>query len=461
MSALTALRIRALSRAVHGPVLRPGQDGYAREVAGFNLATTHTPDIIVGATRAADVVAAVSWAAASATPVAVQATGHGANLAVDHGLLISTARMTGVEIDPNTRTATVGAGARWRHVLDAAAPHGLAALNGSSSDVGVVGYTVGGGLPVLGRAFGYAAEWVRSFQVVTAEGTLREVDATHEPELFWALRGGKGNVGIVTSLVCELLPLRRIYGGGLYYPGEHAADLLRAYAAWVRTLPDNLCTAFTLLRLPPFPDVPEPLRGRFVARVAVAYPGDPSRGARLIAPMRAAAPLLIDTVTEMDYLDVDRIYQDPEHPLPVREGCTLLRDLTPAVVETLLDEAGPDAPCPLLMVEIRHLSGRLSQAPTVEDAICARDASFLVETVGILAGPHAQAVPAATAGLHAALAPYSTGRTMVNLHGTPGDDTDRARAWTPEVHTRLRRVKAGYDPANLIRFGHAVTPAMA
>ncbi|HZD38677.1 MAG TPA: hypothetical protein VE664_08565 [Actinomycetes bacterium] len=98
----------------------------------------------------------------------------------------------------------------------------------------MVGYTVGGGLPVLGRAFGYAAQWVRSFQVVTAEGTLRDADATHEPELFWALRGGKGNVGIVASLACELLPLRRLYGGGLHYPGEHAADLLRAYAAWWR-----------------------------------------------------------------------------------------------------------------------------------------------------------------------------------------------------------------------------------
>jgi hypothetical protein len=294
-----------------------------------------------------------------------------------------------------------------------------------------------------------------------AAEALRDVDATHGPELFWALRGGKGNVGIVTSLVCELLRLRRIYGGGVYYPGEHAAGLLRAYAAWAPTLPDNMCTAFTLLRLPPFPDIPEPLRGRFVARVAVAYPADPSQGARLIAPMRAAAPVLIDTVTKMDYLDVDRIYQDPEHPLPVKEGCTLLRGLTPAAVETLLDQAGPDAPCPLLMVEIRHLGGKLARAATVEDAICARDASFLVETVGILAGPHAEAIPAATAGLHAAMAPYSTGRTMVNLHGTPGDEADRARAWTPEVYTRLRRAKASYDPANLIRFGHTVTPTMA
>ncbi|QOV41539.1 FAD-binding oxidoreductase [Streptomyces ferrugineus] len=445
---------------IHGPVLRPGDDGYADEVIGFNLAALHTPDVVVGATGADDVVAALRWATATGTPVAVQATGHGANFPIDHGLLISTARMTDVRIDPAQRLATIAAGAKWRHVLDAAALHGLAALAGTSTDAGAVGYTLGGGLPVLGRAYGYAADMVRSFQVATPDGTLRECDADHEPELFWALRGGKGNVGVVTSMTCELLPLPTILGGGVYCPGEHAETVLRTWADWTRTVPDEMCSAFTLLRLPPIPEIPEPLRGGFWARVAIAWPGDPAEGERLLAPVREAAPVAVDTVEEMPYAALDRIHMEPQDPLPAREACALLRDLTPDAIRTFLAEAGPEVPDhPLLMVEIRHMGGALSRPARQDDAICARDADYILETVGVLAAPPAaQAIEQATASLYTAMSPYGTGHTMVNLHGTPGDDTDRARPWTPEVYHRLRQDKSTYDPANLLRFGHTVSP---
>lgn len=444
---------------VRGPVLRPGDDGYADEVTGFNLAALHTPDVVVGATGVDDIVAALRWASATGTPVAVQATGHGANFPIDHGLLISTARMTDVRIDPDRRLATVAAGARWRDVLEATAPHGLAALCGTSTDAGVVGYTLGGGLPVLGRAYGYAADLVRSFQVVTPDGTLRESDPEHEPELFWALRGGKGNVGVVASMVCELLPLDTIYGGGVYCPGEHAEVLLRTWTDWTRTLPDAMCSAFTLLRLPPLPEIPEPLRGGFWARVAIAWPGDPAEGERLLAPIRAAAPVSVDTVEVMPYAAMDRIHMEPQDPLPARESCALLRDLGPEALRTFLSQAGPDVmDYPLLMVELRHLGGALARPAPHEDAICARDAEYILETVGVLAAPPAaQAIEQATTSLYEAMSPYGTGHTMVNLHGTPGSASDRARAWSPEVYDRLRKDKSAYDPANLLAFGHTVT----
>jgi hypothetical protein len=452
-------RLFALSE-IRGPVLRPGDDGYAEEVTGFNLAALHTPDVVVGATGVEDVVAAMRWASATGTPVAVQATGHGANFPIDHGLLISTARMTGVRIDPDARTATVDAGAKWSHVMAAGAPHGLAGLSGTSTDAGVVGYTLGGGLPVLGRAYGYSADLVRSFQVVTPDGTLRETDPDHEPELFWALRGGKGNVGIVTSLVCELLPLPRLLGGGVYCRGEHAEALLRAWADWTRTVPDEMCSAFTILRLPPIPQIPEPLRGGFWARVAIAWPGDPDEGEALIAPIRAAAPVAVDTVEVMEHAALDRIHVEPQDPLPARESCLLLRDLPPDALRAFLDQVGPAAgDHPLLMAELRHMGGALARPAAVEDAVCSRDARYFMDAVGILAAPPAaEAVEQATAALTDAMAPYGTGRTMVNIHGTPGDETDRARAWTPEVHDRLRHDKATYDPANLLRYGHTVTP---
>jgi FAD/FMN-containing dehydrogenase len=443
---------------IRGPVLRPGDEGYAEEVAGFNLAALHTPDVVVAASGADDVVAALRWASATGTPVAVQATGHGANFPIEHGLLISTAGMTDVRVDPERRTATVAAGAKWRDVLAASAPHGLAPLNGTSTDAGAVGYTVGGGLPVLGRTYGYAADLVRSFQVVTPDGLPREADPAHEPELFWALRGGKGNVGVVTSMVTGLLPLRTVFGGGLHSPGENAEALLKAWAEWTRTVPEEMCSAFGILRLPPIPQLPEPLRGGFWARVAITWTGDPDEGEQLLAPIRAAAPVAVDLVEEMPYTAMDRIYMEPQDPLPARESCLLLRELTPDAIRAFLDEVGPDVPdCPLLVAQIRHMGGALARPARTEDAICARDAHHLLETVAVLPSPPvAAAVERATASLHTAMAPYGTGRTMVNIHGTPGDAADRARAWTPEVYDRLRRAKRTYDPHNLLRFGHTV-----
>lgn len=446
---------------IKGPVLRPTDEAYATEVTGFNLAAPHTPDVVIGATGTDDIVTALRWASATHTPVAVQATGHGANFPIDTGLLINTSRMTDVHIDPETRTATIAAGAKWRHVIDAAAPHGLATLNGSSTDVGAVGYTLGGGLPVLGRAYGYASDLVRSFKVVTPDGTLHETTATQEPDLFWALRGGKGNIGIVTEMVTELPALSRILGGGIYCAGEDAEPLLRAWAEWTPTVPDEMCTGFTLLRLPPLPEIPEPLRGRFWSRVAVAWTGTEDEGQELLTPLRNAAPVVFDTVTEMDYTAVDMIYQDPHDPLPARESCGCLGELTPDAVTALLDEAGPSAQdYALLLVELRHMGGALSRPATTEDAICARNAAYLLEAVGVLAGPEAAAaVETATTALYEAMSPYATGCTMPNLHGRPGDAKDRARAWTPEIYDRLRRTKETYDPQNLLRYGHTVTAA--
>jgi hypothetical protein len=446
----------SLADRVHGPVLHRGHPGVTDEVAGFNAATVHDPETVVGATCTADVVGAVRWAAEHGRPVAVQATGHGAGTAVGEGLLVSTRRMNDVAVDPATRTATIAAGATWRDVLAAGAPHGLAGLAGSATSVGAVGYTVGGGVPVVGRPFGYGSDYVRRFEVVTADGALRTVDEKTDAELFWALRGGKSNAGIVTSMVCELVPLSTLYGGSIFFPGAQAAPLLSAYAQWSATLPDRTSTSFQLLRLPPFPEIPEPLRGQFVVQLCVAHLGEPDEAERLLAPMRGVTPAVIDTVQLMDYADLDRIHQDPDHPVPAREGCAVLDELSPEVVSTILELGGPDSGSPLLLLALRQLGGALAAAPRVPDAVCLRDAAFVFQTVGVLAGPHAAEVLPATAAAQAAMEPFSGGRTTVNLHGAPGDAADRARAWTPDVYARLRAVKRKYDPDNLLRFGHAV-----
>ncbi|HSF26355.1 MAG TPA: FAD-binding oxidoreductase [Actinomycetes bacterium] len=445
-----------LAATVRGSVLRPDSPGWPEEVAAYNLAVAHTPRLVVVAADAQDVAAAVRYAGAHALPVAVQATGHGAEVAIDGGLLVSTRALDSVTIDPARRTATVGAGVRWRAVLDAAAPHGLAPLSGSTSDVSVVGYTLGGGLPILGRTFGFSADHVVSLELVTADGRVRQVDAVSEPDLFWALRGGKGNLGIVTEMTVELVEVDTVFGGGIFYAAEHIPTLLHAFRTWVPDLPEHTSASIAVMRVPPFPEVPEPLRGQTVAHLRFCHLGDVAEGEALLAPMRAAAPAMMDAVGPMRFVEADSIHQDPDHPVPFVEQGTLLRELTEDTVEAVLGVAGPQVETPLLMCEIRLLGGALARPAAVPNAVGGRDAAFGVETVAIPMGPAPEAALAAVESTVAALAPWSTGRTMVNFHGVPGDEADRARAWDEPTYQRLCALVRELDPAGMFRFGHAI-----
>jgi hypothetical protein len=449
--------IHALSKAVSGPVVLPDSPEFAEETFAFNVATVHRPDVVLGAADAQDVATAVKWAAEHRLPVSVQSTGHGANSAIDGGLLINTRRLQDLQIDPVERTARVGAGVKWRTVLEASVPHGLVGLHGSSTDVGVVGYTVGGGLPVLGRAHGFAADHVRSMDIVTADGALRRIDADAEAELFALMCGGKGNFGIVTALEFSLFPLGDFYGGGIIYPGADADLIFAAFRKWLPTLPDDASPSISLLRLPDMDFVPPPLRAKFVVHLRFAYMGNREDGDALLAPMRTVSTPLMDTAGPMDYLDVDQIHMDPADPLPFTDGGALLKDLGEETVAQLLELAGEGSDCPLLLVEIRPLGGALAQGGALADAVSGRDAAFLLFLVGFNIPPMAAASIASIREILAAMIPHSTGYTLVNFHGEPGDEADRARAWSPAVYERMRSAKTTYDPGNLLRFGHAIT----
>src|SRR4051794_30765984 len=225
--------------------------------------------------------------------------------------------MNDITIDAAGRTARVGAGVLWSEVIAKAAKAGLAPLNGSNPTVGVAGYTLGGGLsPTLGRSHGYAADHVRSLDVVTADGKRRRVDGKSEPDLFWALRGGKGNFGVVTALEFDLFPVSRLYGGGIYFPGERTADVLRAWTAWHPHTPETMTSSFAAMRLPALPEVPEPLREVFSVSLRIAYTGTAHDGEQMIAPLRAVAAPILDTVADMPYTDVAAIHNEPTDPLP-------------------------------------------------------------------------------------------------------------------------------------------------
>ncbi|MFC0847785.1 FAD-binding oxidoreductase [Streptomyces noboritoensis] len=450
-------QVAGLAAAVRGPVLLPGQDGYAEEGAGFNTLLEHRPALVVGATGAADVAAAVRFAARHGLPVAVQATGHGAARAADGAVLVSTRRMTGLRIDPDRGTARLAAGVLWEQVIHEAAPHGLAPLNGSSPLVGAVSYALGGGLAVMARTFGYAADHIRSLDLVTADGALRQVDAEREPELFWGLCGGKGNFGIVTSMEIGLMPVRRLYGGALTFDGAMAPAVLRGWLEWTAHAPEEMSSSLALVRFPDDPALPAEVRGRFVTQVRIAYTGTATTGAQLVMPLRELGARVLDTVREMPYAEVASIHGDPTEPYTYHERTTMLGELDRAAAGRILEVAGPGSGCSLGLVELRHLGGALRRPVRHPNAVGNRDARYCLLTVAP-GGPR----PAGQGQddlLLDRLAPWATGGKYLNfLDSSAGDEHVRA-AYTPQAYARLAALKAQYDPGNTFRVNHNIAPA--
>jgi FAD/FMN-containing dehydrogenase len=435
---------------VKGPVFRPGDEGYDGERAGFQALARHRPDVIVGVTDAADVRAAVAHAAANGLPVAVQATGHGMPIAAEGGLLISTRRMTGVRIDPAAATARIEAGVRWERVIEEAARHGLAPLSGSAPSVGAVSYTLGGGLGLMARRYGYAVDQVRAIEVVTADGELREVTAATEPDLFWALLGGRGNFGVVTALEIGLVPVTGLYGGGLFF--DLATGVVQGWAEWTRGLPEEMTSSVAVIPFPDASQVPEVFRGRRVAHVRIAYTGGPQEGERLLEPLRAIGPRLVDSVKELPYTESGSIHNDPAEPMAYYATHSLLRELPARAVDALLETERA-------ILEIRHLGGALAKpglGPVVN-----RDAEYLV---GVLSRLAPGGDPGEVRPLHqqvrAALSPWATGgRSLSFLYGENTAPDQVRLAYDPEDYRRLAALKAVWDAGNLLRLNANIPPA--
>ncbi|MET4541691.1 MULTISPECIES: FAD-binding oxidoreductase [Micrococcaceae] len=448
--------VSELQLSVRGPVFTPADPGFAAEVAAFNLSTQHQPDLAFGALDAEDVSAAIRWAAERGVPVSVQSTGHGATNAIEGGLLISTRRMLELSIDPLEKTARVGAGVRWKAVVELAGTFGLMGLCGSTTDVGVVGYTLGGGLPILGRKYGFASDHVIAFEIVTADGTLRRVTKDEDSELFFLLRGGKGNLGIVTAMEFHLFPGSDLYAGGIYFDGEQAPEVLQAFRGWAPALPVEASASLAFLRLPDMEMVPEPLRGKFVIHLRYAYQGDLAAAAELLEPMRRSAPFMMDATGPLDATAFDSIHQDPDQPVPVMEHGFLLDRLDAPEAETLLRHFGPGVESPVLLAELRLLGGALAKSAGGDDIVGGRDAAFSFFMGAIAVPPVVAMLPAVFNAVHEDLRPAANAGTFVNLHGHFVDAEDRERPWRATALERLRKAKAELDPQNMFSFGHVV-----
>jgi FAD/FMN-containing dehydrogenase len=329
--------LEALRAAIAGQVFVPGQAGYDQARRAWNLAVDERPAVVVVAGSASDVVEAVRCARAHRMRIAPQGTGHGAAPLepLDGAMLLRTTPMRQVHIDPANGTARAEAGAVWQDVIVPATEHGLAGLAGSSPGVGVAGYTLGGGLGWLARRYGLAANSVTAAEIVTPAGDLVRADAGHEPDLFWAVRGGGGGVGVVTALEMRLYPVRELYAGDLFFPIGRAAEVLHTWRAWTATVPDEVTSLAHLLRLPPLPEVPEPLRGRAFAILEAACLGDAGTGAALIGPLRRLGPEL-DTFAMIPASALGQLNMDPSQPAPGEGDGAFLADFPAAAIDALV-----------------------------------------------------------------------------------------------------------------------------
>jgi len=444
----------SLRSTVAGPVLERGDTGFADELAGFNQYYEQSPDAVVGATDAADIVATVRFALANALPVRVLATGHGTHEPTTDGIIVTTRRINTVTVDPATHIATIGAGAPWSSVVAASAGFGLAPITGSSPSVGVTGYLLGGGLGPLARSHGYSSDWVRGFTVVTGSAEVVEATPDENADLYWALRGGKGGLGIVTELRLELAPVPQLYAGNILYDTDQIEPALRAWVDFTDEAPDDVTTSVAIMRFPPLDVVPEPLRGKTMLTLRFAYPGPTEAGELIIDPLREAVPSLVDSVRPLPLTDVATIHADPTEPTKSWTQGALVTDVDQDFVTTLLAAAGPAVQLPLVGVEIRHIGSATREDVPEGSAVGGRRSDFTIALIGVLMQPGIEeAVYAAAANLTSALAPWIADETNINFAGHPSSPEHYASAWTPEAFARLAEVRAEYDPAGILVYG--------
>jgi hypothetical protein len=452
----------ALGAPIRGRTLHPGDESFEEAASGWLLNVEHRPAAVVVAADAADVAAAVRFAAEHDLPIAVESTGHGRSVPADGAVFIATRQLRELSVDPRTATARIGAGLRWGEVLAAAAEHGLAPLCGSSDQVGVIGFLTAGGLPLTCRTYGLAADQVRSLELVTADGSVRTVSPDQDPDLFWAVRGGASNFGVVTAAEIDLVPLREIYGGELFYPAEdpaHAVRVLRSYLAWAKGQPNEMSSSVTLLRLPDEPDLAEEFRGRSFVLMHIVYTGDASRGARLVEPLRALDPEQ-DTCAVLPYRQITDLHHDPKDPVRVHFRSALLHEPDDAAAEELVSLIGPAAAEGQFPgIELRHLGGALDRPARRPLAAGTRGAAYhLLLRIPAQAGD-VEAVRRVADEAMRRLKPWDTGAALPGFLFDHGADPDRVRlAYAEPDYRRLAAIKAAYDPRNRFRVNHNIPP---
>jgi FAD/FMN-containing dehydrogenase len=445
--------LHGLRGTLRGELVLPRDPEWDQVRRAWQLLVDQRPVAIATVADVEDVVSLVRMARKLGLHVAPQSTGHaaGAIPTLSDTILLRTALLNAVEIDPAAGRARVGSGALMGAVSEAAARHGLAVVGGMTGTVGVTGFSLGGGVGWLARSHGLAANSVVSLDAVDAQGRRLRIDAERDSDLFWAARGGMAPV-IVTALELQLHPIPHLHAGALMWPLDRAADIAHAWREWIDDVPDGVTSLVRVLRYPPLPEIPEFLRGRALVAVEAALQADAPETADLLRPLRALGPE-VDTVRAMSPAELASVHGDPPQPTPAYGAAVLLSEITEASVGALTEAAMAQTAAPLMSIELRHLGGELAPGRADGGAVATIDAAGLVYAVGVVPAADARpAVEGAAAAVIEALGPYSTSTTVKNFCESP----ERPEALFGASTERLRRIAAAWDPERVIRTTHPI-----
>ncbi|HEU5253121.1 MAG TPA: FAD-dependent oxidoreductase [Solirubrobacterales bacterium] len=443
--------------AIAGRIATPADADWDQARLGWNLVADPHPSAVAFVESGDDIAAVIRFAAENGLRVSGQGTGHGAAAlgSLEDAILIKTERMRGVEVDSTARTARVEAGVLSVELAEAAQAQGLSSLPGSSPDVGVTGFHLGGGLSWFGRQYGFACNRVRAIELITADGEARTVDADNEPDLFWALRGGGGDYAIVVALHIELVPVKDAYAGAFLWPAAVGAEAMRIYRDWAAGVGDNVTSVVRFLTPPDVPDVPEPLRGMPLLTIDGACIGSREEGEAAFAPLLEIGEPMMSTFDQVPPAALCRIHMDPEQPVPGLGHHTVLRDLPDEAIDVFVSLAGPDSGTPLLLTELRQMGGAMGRPDSSGGALSHLDAGWALLGIGMPMTPElGQAINGRLDQLKEDLSPWGADGGYFNFAERP---CDADAILPPEICARLADVKRKWDPDNRIIANHAVS----
>jgi FAD binding domain/Berberine and berberine like len=459
---MTTDAISSLAGSFAGELIAPGDAGYDETRAVWNGAIDRRPALIARCADVPDVVAALRHARERGLLVAVRGGGHGvAGQAVcDDGIVIDLSAMRAIAVDPAARTARAQGGVLWGELDAATQEHGLATVGGIVTHTGIAGLTLGGGIGWLMRRHGATVDNLLSAEVVTADGVLLHASADEHPELFWGLRGGGGNFGVVTSFAYRLHAVGpTVLAGPIYYALEDAPEVLRFYRDHVAGAPDELTTILNLRQAPPLEFLPSEMHGRPVLAVAVCWAGSIEDGERALAPLRDFGRPLVDAIGPRPYVELQQLF-NPAVPHGWHyywKSCEL-PPLTDGAIDTLVEHAARIA-SPRSYVIVFQLGGAVARVGEHETAYGQRDAAHNVNINAVWLGddPARDEHVRWTRECFAALEPFSTGRAYVNFLGDEGQARVRA-AYGEERYARLVALKRTHDPDNVFRLNQNIDP---
>jgi len=451
------------SPAIHrftGTLIGPDDDGYDAARRVYNGMIDRYPALIARCESVADVSAALLHAREHGLEISVRGGAHAAPgfATTEGGMVIDLGPLKAIQVDPVRRIAWVQPGVVWGELDAATQEHGLAVTGGRVSSTGVSGFTLGSGSGWLERKMGLAADNLRAARVVTATGHVVTASETENPDLFWALRGGGGNFGIVVEFEFALRPVGPlVLGGIMLWPRDRAGAVMRAYRDLMADAPDALCGGLVLMSAPPLDIVPIELQGRPAVGVMVLYTGEIERGTEHVAPLRALAPA-VDAVQPMPYCAVQSM-MDGGHPDGLRDyyRAGFLDDLSDAAIDTIL--AGAEgAPSTLSAVVLQPLGGAFGRVGEMETALGHRDAAWAIQVLAQWLEPERDTRNRNwVRALTDALAPWSRPAGFPNFVSEAGDAAVMV-AYGTERHARLVEVKDRWDPQNVFRLNHNIRP---